>query len=169
MKKGFTLIELLVVVLIMGILASVAMPQYFSAVERARSAEAISVMGALSHEMDAWLMNRNNRAWNMNDISLPEGKITGTNYLETKYFKFYIWCDHEKTLTHEVAGRCRIEATRLTPNAGGNYGLSASRDPIGDWSPWYYNCWYENEVSKRVCKAQQGAPHWSVSGYASGS
>ena len=167
MKKGFTLIELLVVVLIMGILASVAMPQYFSSVERARAGEAISVMGALTHEMDAWLMNRNNRDWNMNDISLPEGKITGTNYLETKYFKFYVWCSHEKTLTWEVAGQCRIEATRLTPNAGGNYGMSARRDPIGDWSPWYYDCWYENGVSQRVCAAQKGTPNWSVSGYGS--
>ena len=37
MKKGFTLIELMVTVLIVGILASVALPQYRKAIERARS------------------------------------------------------------------------------------------------------------------------------------
>ena len=41
--KGFTLIELLTVVVIAGILASIALPQYQRAIEKSRAAQAITM------------------------------------------------------------------------------------------------------------------------------
>ncbi len=56
-SRGFTLIELLVVVLIIGILASVALPEYNKAVERARATEAVNIFSILEKSVDLWILN----------------------------------------------------------------------------------------------------------------
>lgn len=54
--RGFTLIELLVVVLIIGILASVAVPQYTKAVEKSRAAGVIQKVKSLQNAVDMYLL-----------------------------------------------------------------------------------------------------------------
>ena len=55
-KRAFTLMELLVVVLIIGILAAVAMPQYEKAVRKARFSEVDTIFNAITRGIDLYLL-----------------------------------------------------------------------------------------------------------------
>jgi len=72
-KQAFTLIELLVVVLIIGILAAVAVPQYTLAVDKARLSNLVSILRSLRNAQEIYYTANGTYAtdWDTLDIGKP--------------------------------------------------------------------------------------------------
>ena len=77
---GFTLIELLVVVLIIGILAAMALPQYFKAVERSRMAEAVTLVDSIVKAQRRKFLQTNHYAEDFRGLDVSPKGATGHIY-----------------------------------------------------------------------------------------
>ncbi len=85
---GFTLIELLVVVLIIGILAAVALPQYQKAVKKAQGREVLVALEALDNAFASYALEHGS----INDMVRPGSDAPieklGVTLPTLKYFKY---------------------------------------------------------------------------------
>lgn len=76
-KRGFTLLELIIVIIVIGILASLALPRYMKVSERARAAEAKNILGVLRRAQMIYIAQYGNYSDAMDDLAV---EITTPKY-----------------------------------------------------------------------------------------
>ena len=160
MKSGFTLIELLVVVLIIGILAAVALPQYEKAVEKSRAAEALANIGTFIKAVSAWKLANpgKNRTFTGDgygvgqlDIDVPADWVQGTSAMIAADYPASKSCS--KNFCYEISSYSGVKAYRRGSSTY-KYGIKYEID-----SNSYY-CYAHSAADVKFCNSLSDMELW---------
>ena len=89
-KLGFTLIEMLVVILIIGVLAAIALPQYNRVVWKSRFVQAKTLTRNIANSEEVYFTVNGAYTSNFNDLDID---IFPTRYSDDKSIAYFAWGD----------------------------------------------------------------------------
>ena len=159
-RMGFTLIELLVVVLIIGILAAVAVPQYQLAVDKARYTQLITFVKAIKEAQEIYYLANGEYAnrFEVLDIGLPKGGTSETSdTMEEVYYPNNMRYD---VSISDAVGYDNNTGLRFVWNLAhaSEYSVGNANDIICYGSP-------NKTRQQRVCQSLGGVPIEDWDGY----
>ena len=165
--RGFTLIELLVVVLIIGILASVAVPQYTKAVEKSRTAGVIQKVKSLQNAVDMYLLANDWPTVQFTNLSGTSGRenldisfkanatmkrsgLAVSSYMVFDDYYFYVVC--ERDVCYIIAEDNKPYKEQIVRASWYRYKNYTRYQPMDTWNRG--TCKYKSDSSagKAICE-----------------
>ena len=144
LSRGFTLIEVLVVVLIIGILTSVALPQYRKAVVKAKVFKLMPLIRTIDSAEQVYYTTymRYTDKFDDLDISMPAGGSVNAEGTLISYDDFYCFFYSSGGQTHSVY--CNSKDS-MAPNIEKYFGSD------------FFICWHGTDKAKeKVCASIGG-------------
>ena len=148
---AFTLIELLVVVLIIGILAAVAVPQYRMAVAKSQLATVKNLVKSIQEAQDIYYTANGKYATTLDelDVSYPNSSDERNTSSKLYYKNFYCWIQDVQTI-------CNITTNIGTLGYQQSYRFAKNKD----LAPGSRRCTAMTtdltDPANKLCKAETG-------------